>query len=133
MLHWIHLAWAGFKLTTSVVIDTYCKGSSKSNYHTITITTTTTTTPENVKDLNLMCIITFSKWGLNRYSYDEGPDINRYSSLKDKGPDSLYLLHKFISYILVKYMSKHCKLNFTKFNHNKSSHIKCLVSFNLRS
>ena len=31
--------WAGFELTTSVVIDTDCIGSCKSNYHTITATT----------------------------------------------------------------------------------------------
>jgi hypothetical protein len=31
--------WSTFKLTTSVVIDTDCIGSCKSNYHTITPTT----------------------------------------------------------------------------------------------
>ena len=31
--------WAGFKLTTLVVIGTDCIGSCKSNYHTITTTT----------------------------------------------------------------------------------------------
>jgi len=30
--------WSGYKLTTSVVIDTDCIGSFKSNYHTITAT-----------------------------------------------------------------------------------------------
>jgi len=30
--------WAGFELTTSVVIDNECIGSCKSNYHTITTT-----------------------------------------------------------------------------------------------
>jgi hypothetical protein len=40
MLHPVHLAWEGFKLTTLVVIGTDCIGSFKSNYHT------TTTTPE---------------------------------------------------------------------------------------
>ena len=39
MLYRVHLAWAGFKLTTSVVIGTDCIGSCKSNYHTITTTT----------------------------------------------------------------------------------------------
>jgi hypothetical protein len=38
MLYWVHLAWAGFKLTTLVVIGTDCIGSCKSNYHTITTT-----------------------------------------------------------------------------------------------
>jgi hypothetical protein len=40
MLYWVHLAWAGFKLTMLVVIGTYCIGSCKSNYHTITTTMT---------------------------------------------------------------------------------------------
>ena len=42
MLHRVHPAWAGFELTTLVVIGTDCIGSCKSNYHTIKITTTTT-------------------------------------------------------------------------------------------
>jgi hypothetical protein len=40
MLYWVHLAWAGFKLTLLVVIDPDCIGSCKSNYHMITTTTT---------------------------------------------------------------------------------------------
>ena len=41
MLHQVHLNWAGFELTTLVVIGTDCIGtcSCKSNYHTITATT----------------------------------------------------------------------------------------------
>ena len=39
MLYRVHLPWAEFELATSVVIDTNCKGSCKSNYHTITTTT----------------------------------------------------------------------------------------------
>ena len=39
MLYRVHLAWAGFKLTTLVVIGTDCTGSCKSNFHTITTTT----------------------------------------------------------------------------------------------
>jgi hypothetical protein len=39
LLYRVHLAWAGFELTTSVVIGTDCIGSYKSNYHTITTTT----------------------------------------------------------------------------------------------
>ena len=39
ILYWVHLASAGFELTTLVVIGTDCIGSYKSNYHTITITT----------------------------------------------------------------------------------------------
>jgi hypothetical protein len=40
MLYRIHLPWARFELTTSVVIDTDFIGSCKSNYHTIMATTT---------------------------------------------------------------------------------------------
>jgi hypothetical protein len=39
-LYRIHLPWARFELTTSVVIDTDFIGSCKSNYHTIMATTT---------------------------------------------------------------------------------------------
>jgi hypothetical protein len=39
MLYRVHLAWAGFELTTSVLIGTDCTGSCQSNYHTITTTT----------------------------------------------------------------------------------------------
>jgi hypothetical protein len=38
MLYQAHLAWAGFELTTSVVIGIDCIGSCQSNYHTITTT-----------------------------------------------------------------------------------------------
>jgi hypothetical protein len=36
MLYRVHLTWAGFKLSTLVVIGTDCIGNCKSNYHTIT-------------------------------------------------------------------------------------------------
>jgi len=36
MLYRVHLTWAGFELTTLVVIGTDCIGSCKSNYHAIT-------------------------------------------------------------------------------------------------
>ena len=36
MLYRVHLASAGFELTTLMVIGTDCTGSWKSNYHTIT-------------------------------------------------------------------------------------------------
>ena len=35
MWYWVHIAWAGFEFTISVVIGTDCKGSYKYNYHTI--------------------------------------------------------------------------------------------------
>jgi hypothetical protein len=47
LLHRVHLAWAGFELTTLVAI---CTGSCKSNYHTIT----TTTAPIRVRLLYYM-------------------------------------------------------------------------------
>ena len=39
MLYEVHLAWAGFELTTLVVIGTDCTGSCKSNYQYHTIMT----------------------------------------------------------------------------------------------
>ena len=36
MLYRVHLSWAGFELTTSMVIGTDCIGSWKSKYHTNT-------------------------------------------------------------------------------------------------
>ena len=39
MLYRVHLAWAGFELTTLVVIGTDCIDSYKSSYHAITTTT----------------------------------------------------------------------------------------------
>ena len=39
MLYRVHLVWAGFELTTLVVISTDCTDSCKSNYHTITTRT----------------------------------------------------------------------------------------------
>ena len=40
MLYRVHLAWAGFKLTTLALIGTDCIDSYKSNYRMITATTT---------------------------------------------------------------------------------------------
>jgi hypothetical protein len=45
-LYLVRLAWAGFKLTTLVVIGTDCIGSCKSNYHIITTMTFHTATGE---------------------------------------------------------------------------------------
>jgi hypothetical protein len=36
VLYWVYLAWAGFELTTLVVIGTDCIGICKSNYRTMT-------------------------------------------------------------------------------------------------
>jgi len=38
MLYRVHFVWAGFELTTLVVIGTDCIGSCKFNYHMITTT-----------------------------------------------------------------------------------------------
>ena len=48
MLHQVHFARAGFKLTTLVVIGTDCTGSCKSNYHM-----TPTMTAPKIKELQL--------------------------------------------------------------------------------
>jgi len=59
MFYRVHLVWAGFKFTTSVVIGTDCKGSCKSNYHTIT----TTTAPVSwwyIGSINCFCLFIFS-------------------------------------------------------------------------
>ena len=42
MLYRIHIALAGFELTSLVVLGTDCTGNYKSNYHIITTTTTPT-------------------------------------------------------------------------------------------
>jgi len=52
MLYLVHLVCAGFEFTTLVVIDADCRGSCKSNYHTIT----TTKTP----NFKVQQLITFS-------------------------------------------------------------------------
>jgi hypothetical protein len=45
VLYRVHLAWAGFELTTLVVIDSDCICSCKSNYPWYDDTITTTTAP----------------------------------------------------------------------------------------
>ena len=57
MLCWVHIAWAGFELTTLVVIGTDCIGSQISNYHT------TMAAPTNCVDLiNVRWINVINKW-----------------------------------------------------------------------
>ena len=56
ILYRVHLAWAGFELTTLVVIGTDYIGSyNKYNYHTIR-TTTTPTKFKNCYQFNNTCI-----------------------------------------------------------------------------
>jgi hypothetical protein len=49
MLYRAYLTWAGFTLTTLVVIGTDCIGRYKSNYYTI-MTTTAPSKNKNIKD-----------------------------------------------------------------------------------
>ena len=51
----LYQVWAGFELTTFVMIGTDCIGSYKSNYHTIT----TTTAPVNVQYIIDMTVTSF--------------------------------------------------------------------------
>jgi hypothetical protein len=48
MLHRVHLVWAGFELTTLVLMGTDCIGNFKSNYMYHTITTTTAPTGKHI-------------------------------------------------------------------------------------
>ena len=57
ILHRVHVAWARFELTTSVVIGTGCTCSYKSNYHMITTTTPPLPTPN-------VCIQIGSVWNV---------------------------------------------------------------------
>jgi hypothetical protein len=57
MLYRVHINWTGFELTTSVVIDTDCIGSCKSNLHAIT----STTAPLRINDKMVMVIILWIK------------------------------------------------------------------------
>jgi hypothetical protein len=57
MLHRVHLARAGFKLTTLVVIGTDCICSFKSNYHTSTIMTTTAPTQMVENNILLLTVL----------------------------------------------------------------------------
>ena len=54
MLYPVHLAWAGFELTTFLVIDTDCIGSCKSNYHSIKTTTIPHCTLNKVIDWDMI-------------------------------------------------------------------------------
>jgi hypothetical protein len=56
MLHRVHITWAGFDLTTLVVIGTDCIGSCKSNYYAITATTAP-------------CFVEYASW---TYDYEKG-------------------------------------------------------------
>jgi hypothetical protein len=61
ILYRVHIAWAGFELTTLVVLGFDCIGSYQSNYHTITTTTDSIIYGDVLNYPNLPCyIFTFS-------------------------------------------------------------------------
>jgi hypothetical protein len=63
----LHIAWAGFELTTLVVIGTYLIGSCKSNYHA----NTTTTAPDGYKFLTALITLNPSvkEYSLQGWTY----------------------------------------------------------------
>ena len=62
------LPWAGFELSTLVVIGNDCIGSCKSNYHTIT--TTTTTALDLIDYQYMQCSLSFlAVWQKYYYRY----------------------------------------------------------------
>ena len=67
MLYWVHLTWAGFKLTTLVAIGTDCIGSYKSNYHMITTTTA----------LKYRCMVCYKWKAQGLYMWDPIPGVYR--------------------------------------------------------
>ena len=68
MLYRVHLAWAGFELIMLVLMGTDCKGSHKSNYHTIM----TTTDPIFYKEIYMKYLILY-------YNYWHYPSIILYN------------------------------------------------------
>ena len=62
LLYRVLHAWAGFELTTLVVICTDCTGSCKSNYHTITTTTAPSllVSENSMECINRNCKFSFS-------------------------------------------------------------------------
>ena len=54
MLYRVHLAWAGFELTTLVAIDTDCTCSYKSNYNKITATMAKRATVQQLSMKNIL-------------------------------------------------------------------------------
>jgi hypothetical protein len=88
MLYRVHLALAGFEITTLVVIGNACTGSYKSNYHTIT--TTTTDHHDITKILLKVAFNTINQ------STSHATRIERFN----KGSDQLYrLLSLYIGYL----------------------------------
>ena len=63
MLFRVHFAWAGFEVTTLVVMGTDCTGNYKSNYHAITTMTVIGNIPGSWFANFLSCAV----WNLNIY------------------------------------------------------------------
>ena len=66
MLYRAYLAWAGFELTTLVVIDTDCIGSCKSNYHTIM-----TTMIPNEYIIKSICLYIYIYWNAFFFAFQD--------------------------------------------------------------
>jgi hypothetical protein len=69
ILHRVHLAWAGFELTTLVVIGTDCIGSYKSNYHKIMYTTAPTHLQENKQILKVQLFLDLDFFPKNKINH----------------------------------------------------------------
>ena len=67
MWHRVRFAWAGFELTTLVVISTDCVGSCKSNYH---MTTTAPDCPVTVKLSTSIYSIINQLWYISQYDHE---------------------------------------------------------------
>jgi hypothetical protein len=79
MLYWVHLAWAGFELTTFVLIGTYCIGRlCKSNYQSILITTITASDMNFNQYENNNWFINKFKNGRQEWSYGSGGEFSIY-------------------------------------------------------
>ena len=70
MLYRVHLAWAGFELTTLAVKGTDCVDSCKSNYHRITTTTAFRVKFTFIHNYSLwMCTEMYTKNGTEGYCF----------------------------------------------------------------
>ena len=94
----IMLPWAGFELTTSVVIGATCTGSCKSIYHAIT--TTTDPGKQHTFVVQLFYIVNVIYWQLMWYTLTKVSLT--FTSL------SLVLLLTTVLPVLFKYCYKYC-------------------------
>jgi hypothetical protein len=102
MLYRVHLVWAGYVLTTLVVIGTDCIGSCKSNYHTIT----TTIAPGNIYFVGTICapylnqffyqfinkvVFTSTDYRGSSWSWSHGSWIYKYLCIQCLSPLKLWV------------------------------------------